>query len=223
MISLTEKVLAFQKSNLGLSDLVAEISPRVYGYPRRKLGWDEDACGDFYVFFQPRLVRLLSRFKDQGKPFESYLCSVLSWQLKNFARERRRGERGWNVSLRLQDEDPQAEGEEETPPDPWDFRILALIRNSADRRNLLLLALKCVRFLSPSGSMGFQPSVGFRWMSFPAMWRRSRRAWRPGRPGFPCFGSGETATMQSSCSWRRSFPRRRTPPVDKSSGIGYPA
>jgi hypothetical protein len=70
MEGLTKKVLAFQRSRDGLGALVEELSPRVYRYPRFKLGWDEDACGEFYLYFFPRLVRLLSRFRDQGKPFE---------------------------------------------------------------------------------------------------------------------------------------------------------
>lgn len=101
MESLTEKVLQYQKSREGLRTLMDEIAPRVYQFPRRTMGWDEDACGDFYVFIHPRIVRLLDRFRDQGKPFESYLWAVLGWQLRNFARERRRSERAWQVSLRM--------------------------------------------------------------------------------------------------------------------------
>ena len=70
MESLTQKVLQYQKTHEGLRDLVGELAPRVYQFPRRKMGWDEDACGDFYVFIHPRLIRLLDRFRDQGKPFE---------------------------------------------------------------------------------------------------------------------------------------------------------
>jgi RNA polymerase sigma factor (sigma-70 family) len=150
MENFTEKVLAFQKSNQGLKELVAELSPRIYQYPRFKLGWDEDACGDFYVFFQPRLVRLISRFKDQGKPFESYLCSVLNWQLKNFSRERRYSERGWNVALRLEtaeEREDECDGTEASSPDMADPRIAGLFVKDSDKRNFLLLCLKCVRSL----------------------------------------------------------------------------
>jgi RNA polymerase sigma factor (sigma-70 family) len=160
MENLTEKVIAFQRSNGGLEELVTALAPRIYSYPRHKLGLDEDACGDFYVYFQPRLLRLLARFKDQGKPFESYLCSVLSWQLKNFARERRRSERGWKAALRLEAADQAgqcAEPEEEpetgpsTPgfPDEAELRLRGLLERECDRRNLLLLALKCLHSLTP--------------------------------------------------------------------------
>src|SRR5512135_3748450 len=102
MNDLTQKVLAYQKTGHGLREIVEEIGPRVYQFPRRTMGWDEDACGDFYVFIHPRLIRLLERFRDQGRPFESYLWSVLNWQLRNFARDRSRAERGWYVSLRVE-------------------------------------------------------------------------------------------------------------------------
>jgi|WetSurMetagenome_2_1015567.scaffolds.fasta_scaffold172571_2 DNA-directed RNA polymerase specialized sigma24 family protein len=157
MENLTEKVAAFQRSRDGLPQLVALLAPRVLEYPRRKLGWDEDACAEFYAFFQPRLERLLRRFIDQGKPFESYLCSVMSWQLKNFARERKRSERCWAVSLRL-DPGPglQEEGalEDECEPasvlpSPLQARVAGLLVSPSDKRNLLLLALKCLRSAPP--------------------------------------------------------------------------
>jgi RNA polymerase sigma factor (sigma-70 family) len=158
MENLTEKVIAFQRSHSGLGELVTALAPRIYAYPRHKLGLDEDACGDFYLYFQPRLLRLLARFKDQGKPFESYLCSVLSWQLKNFARERRRSERGWNTALRLETGEREAEAEaaadpggdrEPGFPDEAELRFHGLLDKACDRRNLVILALKCLRSLTP--------------------------------------------------------------------------
>jgi RNA polymerase sigma factor (sigma-70 family) len=163
MQGLTEKVLSFQRSRRGLEELVEELAPRIYQYPRRKLGWDEDACGDFYLYFHPRLIRLLSRFKDQGRPFESYLCSVLSWQLKNFARERRRAERGWNTALRLGRQEEEDFGPEvpfETAPVTFDFGLAKHLDRAADRRNLLLLGLKCVRSLTPESMAGLSRLTG---------------------------------------------------------------
>ena len=93
MENLTSRVLEYQRSQQGLEGLVAEIAPRVLHYPRRRFGWDEDACSEFYLFFHPRLLRVLGRFRDQGKPFESYLASVLHWQARSFARRRKKDER----------------------------------------------------------------------------------------------------------------------------------
>jgi hypothetical protein len=164
MESLTKKVLEFQKTGVGLSALVDELAPRVYQFPRRKMGWDEDACGDFYIHFQPRLLRLLGRFHDIGKPFESYLCAVLAWQLRNFARERRRGERKWNASLRLDAADPaRASASEDERLLSWPRlspEIFSVIRTDADRRNLLFLLLKCARYMDREKAEALAPLTG---------------------------------------------------------------
>ncbi len=164
MESLTKKVLEFQKTGAGLSALVDELAPRVYQFPRRTMGWDEDACGDFYLYFQPRLLRLLSRFQDLGKPFESYLCAVLGWQLRNFARERRRGERTWSATLRLDPADPSREAVSEEEPAASYPRLspqmLAVIRTASDRRNFLFLLLKCARHIDRERAEAFAPITG---------------------------------------------------------------
>ena len=152
MENLTDKVLRYQKTGQGLAEIVNELAPRVYHFPRRTMGWDEDACGDFYVFVHPRILRLVERFRNQGKPFESYLWAVLNWQVRNFARERCQRERAWRVSLRM-----DAAGDVPTPVAP-DADPSALpctdmaraIRTPADRRNFLFLVLKCARQLDPS-------------------------------------------------------------------------
>ena len=156
MENLTQKVLQYQKTHEGLQDLVRELAPRVYQFPRRKMGWDEDACGEFYVFIHPRLIRLLDRFRDQGKPFESYLCAVLNWQLRNLARERKYGERRWNVSLRLEQGTGanQETDDEESRPDREESLLVPgslsrIICTRADRRNFLFLLLKCSRSIEP--------------------------------------------------------------------------
>jgi DNA-directed RNA polymerase specialized sigma24 family protein len=161
MGSLTEKVLHYQKTGEGLRDIVGELGPRVYQFPRRTMGWDEDACGDFYVFIHPRMLRLLERFRDQGKPFESYLWAVLNWQLRNFARERRQKELDWRVSLRMETCNPHgvdlsaagredAAGGSDLPrPSP---ELLRVLQSPADRRNFLFLVLKCSRTLDPSSA-----------------------------------------------------------------------
>jgi DNA-directed RNA polymerase specialized sigma24 family protein len=154
MENLTEKVLSYQRTRQGLRDIVSEIAPRVYQFPRRTMGWDEDACGEFYVFIHPRIIRLLDRFRDQGKPFESYLWAVLNWQLRNFARDRNRDERRWKVSLRMEPGAPVSLDDEEGPRDESGRDALVAsavlaryVRSEADRRNFLFLALKCSRLI----------------------------------------------------------------------------
>lgn len=169
MESLTKKVLEFQKSGAGLDALVRDLAPKVYQFPSRRMGLDEDACGDFYLYFQPRLLRMLGRFQDQGRPFEAYLMAGLGWQLRSFARARRRADRAWSASLRLEEAADDAGMEEAAdrgvvsdpvrlPPD-----LSRVIRTDSDRRHLLFLILKCPRLLEGdrahvlAGMAGIEP------------------------------------------------------------------
>ncbi|MCX7029479.1 MAG: hypothetical protein NTU62_05085 [Spirochaetes bacterium] len=150
MENLTARVLEYQRSQTGLEGLVAEIAPRVLHYPRRRFGWDEDACSEFYLFFHPRLLRVLCRFRDQGKPFESYLSSVLHWQARSFSHQRKKDEQAWAMGFRLE---PAAAPEPDEVHDPaWSpapRRLASPRLRIADRRSLLFLVLKCCRRLQP--------------------------------------------------------------------------
>jgi RNA polymerase sigma factor (sigma-70 family) len=176
MESLTQKVLRWQQTGQGLEEIVAAIAPRVYHFPRRTMGWDEDACGDFYVFVHSRMLRLVARFQDQGKPFESYLWAVLGWQLRNFARERRDRERAWRVSLRVGYAEEERSRAPAVDADPCDeapgtsaLRNPVLLRSlstDADRRHLLFLLLKCCRLLDPAdaGPLAAAAGVSVRYL-----------------------------------------------------------
>ena len=191
MENLTEKVLWYQKTREGLRDIVNEIGPRIYHFPRRTMGWDEDACGEFYVFIHPRLIRLLDRFRDQGKPFESYLWAVLGWQLRNFARERSREERRWRVSLRMETPDEGGDGVEAPQADIVEAStaIARCVKSAADRRNFLFLALKCSRLIDAENAPGLARIAGITpaaLLSLVAALRDARGAREKRRQMFCC-------------------------------------
>jgi DNA-directed RNA polymerase specialized sigma24 family protein len=166
MENLTEKVLHYQRTRQGLDDIVNAIAPRVYHFPRRTMGWDEDACGEFYVFIHPRIIRLVDRFRNQGKPFESYLWAVLNWQLRNFARGRNREERRWRVSLRMEPGAPVSIDEPPALPDQGVDALVAssvlarYIRSDADRRNFLFFVLKCSRLVDTGNAPALARAAG---------------------------------------------------------------
>ncbi len=83
--SLTDAILSFKRTGIGLDELVKQISIVVYFFPHRKLGWDEDDCGEFFCYFYPKLPGLIARFQYTGRPFEAFLAVTLKWQLKTFA------------------------------------------------------------------------------------------------------------------------------------------
>lgn len=143
MENVSGKVIEFQRDGKGLGELMQDLAPAVYQFPRRRMGLDEDACGEFYIRFQPRLARMLARYQDRGRSFDAYLKTCLGWQLRNFARTRRAGERSWEAVMRM-----TADGEPSPDASPAPCigiprGIAAVVRTPADRRNFLFLALKC--------------------------------------------------------------------------------
>ena len=166
MESFNDKVLAFQKSGKGLDELVSELAPTVYQFPRRRMRLDEDACGDFYLYFQPRLVRMLGRFQEQGRSFDTYLTACLNWQLAispgSGAAATGPGTHrsGWRPRAahrrtRLHREPGRHALPRGSPPtrriaalpDPSNRGVLpglaGVIRSDTDRRSFLFLVLKC--------------------------------------------------------------------------------
>jgi len=157
MAELNEQVLRYQATGQGLEELLSLLSARVYAYPRLRGSRCEDDAGEFYLLCYPRLVRTLRRFREQGKPFEWYLQSVLRWQYLAFVRARRRRERQWaSGSLAAFWEPPLLEPE--PAPDAPGLRRQAagLFRLEAggkavrrgERTRLLVWALKRARALS---------------------------------------------------------------------------
>ena len=103
----SERVLTFQRTGAGRRALLDELATYTYRYPLRKLPTlDEDAPGEFYLLCHAKLEQLIVRYRDHGKPFEHYLNSVLSWQLRSYLARRRDSEHVWQTTLcsRLWDE-----------------------------------------------------------------------------------------------------------------------
>ena len=114
----SERVLTYQSTGEGRRALLDELATYTYRYPRRKLPTlDEDAPGEFYLFCHDKLEQLIVRFRDHGKPFEHYLNSVLSWQLRSFLAKRRDAEHAWQTALRSRLwEEPEAAAQTAAPP-----------------------------------------------------------------------------------------------------------
>ena len=111
-------MLTYQRTGEGRRALLDELATYTYRYPRRKLPTlDEDAPGEFYLFCHDKLEQLIVRFRDRGKPFEHYLNSVLSWQLRSFLAKRRDSEHAWQTALRSRLwEEPETAAQAAAPP-----------------------------------------------------------------------------------------------------------
>ena len=90
MDQLTGRVLSYQRTGRGSNELFSEIMRRVYVYPTRRFGLREDDCGDFLLFFYPRIRLTLLRFENRGKPFASYLYTTLKYQIRTYIAIRNR-------------------------------------------------------------------------------------------------------------------------------------
>ncbi len=90
MDPLTGRVLTYQRTGRGSTELFSEIMRRVYVYPTRRFGLREDDCGDFLLFFYPRIRLTLLRFENRGKPFASYLYTTLKYQIRSYIAIRNR-------------------------------------------------------------------------------------------------------------------------------------
>ena len=157
MADLNEQVLRYQETGQGLEGLLAVLSARIYGYPRLRGSRCEDDAGEFYLLCYPRLLRTLRRFREQGKPFEWYLQSVLRWQYLAYVRARCRRERQWVAgSLAAFWEPPPLEPEPPLEARSLSSEAVRLFRLDAqgkavcrgERTRLLAWALKKVRALS---------------------------------------------------------------------------
>ncbi len=155
-IYLKDSVLKYQETGEGLREIIKALSQTIYYYPKNKYGWEEDDCGDFYIFFYPRLIRTLKNFKDQGKPFEWYLNSVLRWQLKSFIVNKRKISKSWVVAAHRDlwetPYDTQSGGSGEIFLDSRIAAALGIdstgkIKRIPDRKRFLFLTLKYVRLL----------------------------------------------------------------------------
>ena len=96
------KDLPDQYWNTGdLRGFMAEASPFILRYCRRRLSRDDDLIGDFYVHFYERAHGCLERYKNrQDIPFTGYLATYLRHEFLNYTRAAR------NVQIR---ETPSAE------------------------------------------------------------------------------------------------------------------
>ena len=227
MENLTARVLEYQRSQQGLEGLVSEIAPRVLHYPKRRFGWDEDACSEFYLFVYPRLLRVLGRFRDQGKPFESYLASVLHWQARSFARQRKKDERLWDMGFRLRAADSTRAGRASRPgrPSAWPPapRCQASPRLSAhDRGRLLYLVLKCCRRLEPEHLAAAAEATGCTPRRLAGLVELLRVGLAPAEQRLATLRERRNRAFARPGSWRPSSPAIRTPTRPERCGFGSP-
>lgn len=170
--SLKDKVLQYQKTGEGLREIIIILSQRIYNFPKSRFGWKEDDCGEFFIYFYPRLIKAVKNFKDQGKPFEWYLNSLLRWQYKNFSQNKRKSEKSWVISAdldfwELPVEGYRSENRETGRLDPQIAEVLGFdhtgkIKKTCDRKAFLFWILKYVRFIDEQAIDRISEFTGYK-------------------------------------------------------------
>ena len=158
MDSLNSLVAYYQNTGLGLAEIMKRLSLRIYNYPLGKFQASEDDCGEFYLFFYPRLLRTLKHFQDRGKPFEWYFNSVLRWHYKVYCSRKRKDQIRWAVArdvLFWELPEPDSPFSAFAMSSDRCQRIIPLdrfegSRESTCRKRILFLALKNARHLDDS-------------------------------------------------------------------------
>jgi len=90
MSQLSELVAEYQRTGNKRNELKEQVSIIVYNYPQGRRFFEEDDAGDFLLYFQPRIDRILRRFHDQGSGFEAYLGTNLRYQLHSYVQRKQR-------------------------------------------------------------------------------------------------------------------------------------
>jgi hypothetical protein len=158
MESLNTLVAYYQNTGLGLAEIVNRLALRIYNYPLGKRQASEDDCGEFYLYFYPRLIRMLEHFQERGKPFEWYFNSVLRWHYRVYCSQKRKDQTRWAAARSvLFWELPEADLGAPAPTLSVDSgeKVIPLDRFGSSRehtcrKRILLLALKNARHLDDS-------------------------------------------------------------------------
>jgi DNA-directed RNA polymerase specialized sigma24 family protein len=220
MAELNEQVLRYQATGQGLQELLSLLSARVYAYPRLRGSRCEDDAGEFYLLCYPRLVRTLQRFREQGKPFEWYLQSVLRWQYLAFVRARRRRERQWaSGSLAAFWEPPPLEPEPGLDPPGLRRQAEGLFRleaggrrvRRAERTRLLVWALKRVRVLSEEEVQELAELSGFSPELLGQACARLRQALLPHERRLELLAGRRTRAYAALCLLEQELAREAEP------------
>ena len=157
MTPLTEEILRYKRTGANRDILIEKIAVDLYAYPKRKLGWDEDACSEYFCYFFPKISGMIDRFLYQGKPFEAFMFVTLKWQLKTYATRKSIETRKRKLLINNEFWDNYNRGEYYAAEPDYNLTPRAkeflnvsedgLIRDSTSRRRILFLTMKGAFFI----------------------------------------------------------------------------
>ena len=126
--------------------------------------WKKDECMDYLSWFYPRLSRAIDTFKSTQATFKSYIGTLLRWSAREYQSRRENHDAAensvWEAKL------PELYVREEEPDylkaDTTDGIQKPDGKPARNRRQLLILALKCYYYCSDDFLERLAPSVGIK-------------------------------------------------------------
>ncbi|TVR90637.1 MAG: hypothetical protein EA428_07810 [Spirochaetaceae bacterium] len=198
MSQLSELVTEYQRTGRKRHELRERIALIVYNYPQGRRFFEEDDAGDFLLYFQPRIDRIIRRFHDQGNRFEAYLGTNLRYQLHSYVQRKQRAKLrhyAGNLDLIWEGVGPELLLNEATPqyaeqrPDfdaraaeQRSRRVFGMHRpaetedrvNDPHSRRLLLLGMKAADYLEPHHLEKLAILTGYRYEYLFQCWTELR-------------------------------------------------
>jgi hypothetical protein len=174
METLTARVVRYQATGEGREGIERDVAKRVYDYPRRKCGWDEETSSEFFARVFPKVGGMIERFRDVGRPFESYLASMLLYQVRTYAHARRQSivaweaaadPEFWDLSRPAAVASPSGRSRDDLDPalrEAFEIGQDGTIHSDRARRRFLVVCLKNAHTLSDSDLSAIARVAGAR-------------------------------------------------------------
>jgi hypothetical protein len=89
MDRLTRLVVEYQRTGQGYPRVFREVAVLVYEFPGFVSGLDEDDCGEFFLYFFPRIQKTIDCYTNTGGSFVTYLRTCMRWQINGYMTRQR--------------------------------------------------------------------------------------------------------------------------------------
>jgi DNA-directed RNA polymerase specialized sigma24 family protein len=91
-MNLTQKVICYQAGQWSMSNILIDMRYFCRRLMRIRQNWSASEADEFFDSIQTKLVRAVRRFSYRGARFESYLKTIMYYQLRTFALRKRTDE-----------------------------------------------------------------------------------------------------------------------------------
>lgn len=146
---LDSAVRSYHETGEGFDAIVSDVAIAIYLYPKRNPRCTEEDCAEFLLSFYPRIPALVSRYRDLGSDFKTYLQSCLRWHMRSYICRRLHGVRKERILLQegclscAEIGEGRIPEENEEPEAPFLISPNGRLKNKRNIKQLIFLVMKC--------------------------------------------------------------------------------